>query len=412
MAGQRCGINLAGNDLRKAEMHRGDWLVAPALAEGSARLGVQLVLAPGESVPLRDRMPVHFHLGAADITGRLYLLQDAAETVEARHAHDAAQPARSLFAALQLDAPVVAVRGDRFVLRDQSASRTLAGGVVLEPLPFPGSPSSKLRCTMLEAMTLPTADAALQLLVQNAPEGIDPAWFRRSCNLPALETTLPSVDLPDGRTVLVEPRQWSRLRQDVVAAVAGHHAAAPAENGAQEAMLLAALPARSSRRLFNAAVETLLREGALQRRGNAHALPGFEPQLPGPDRALLEKVTIALVRHGLQAPAVHDFCGELGLEPQVLKEFLERMARAGHLVKVGKHRYYRAVDLQQLASLAETLANSRETGCFSAADFRDHCGIGRNTVIEVLEHFDRAGLTRRHGQVRRLRRRAAGLFAG
>ena len=57
-------------------------------------------------------------------------------------------------------------------------------------------------------------------------------------------------------------------------------------------------------------------------------------------------------------------------------------------------------------------ANSRETGCFSAADFRDHCGIGRNTVIEVLEHFDRAGLTRRQGQVRRLRRKAAGLFAG
>ena len=108
-----------------------------------------------------------------------------------------------MLAEILLERESHALRGDRFVLRDQSATRTLAGGVVLEPLPFPGAPGRKVRCAMLEAMALPTPEAALQALVAVAPEGIDTAWFLRSWNLQSLNTQLPSVDLADGRTVLL-----------------------------------------------------------------------------------------------------------------------------------------------------------------------------------------------------------------
>ena len=35
-------------------------------------------------------------------------------------------------------------------------------------------------------------------------------------------------------------------------------------------------------------------------------------------------------------------------------------------------------------------------------DFRDATGVGRNVVIEVLEHFDAAGFTKRVGDTRRV----------
>ncbi|MGD8809772.1 MAG: SelB C-terminal domain-containing protein, partial [Gammaproteobacteria bacterium] len=42
--------------------------------------------------------------------------------------------------------------------------------------------------------------------------------------------------------------------------------------------------------------------------------------------------------------------------------------------------------------------------------FRDATGIGRNVAIQVLEFFDKLGLTRRDGDVRRIHRPAAELF--
>ncbi|MBH8821836.1 SelB C-terminal domain-containing protein, partial [Pseudomonas aeruginosa] len=39
--------------------------------------------------------------------------------------------------------------------------------------------------------------------------------------------------------------------------------------------------------------------------------------------------------------------------------------------------------------------------------FRDRLGIGRKRSIQILEHFDRIGLTRRIGNDRRLREGSA-----
>ena len=67
---------------------------------------------------------MHLHLGAADVTGRLALLEG--ETLAAGR-RDAGRD--------RADKPVGALVGDRFILRDQSATRTLGGGRVLDILP-------------------------------------------------------------------------------------------------------------------------------------------------------------------------------------------------------------------------------------------------------------------------------------
>jgi selenocysteine-specific elongation factor len=92
---------------------------------------------------------------------------------------------------------------------------------------------------------------------------------------------------------------------------------------------------------------------------------------------------------------------------EVLKPFVERMARLGHLHQVGRYRYYLPETLKELANCAETLVEELEEGSFTAAQYKEYCGIGRNVTIELLEYFDRLGLTRRQGQIRRLRQRAA-----
>ncbi|MGD9602651.1 MAG: selenocysteine-specific translation elongation factor [Gammaproteobacteria bacterium] len=405
-AGQRCGINLAGLDLRRHAIHRGDWLVDPALATSATRLGVRLTLAAGEEKALKDRTPVHVHLGAADIGGRVLLLADRALA-----------PGESCLAILALDAPVIAVRGDRVVLRDQSATRTLGGAEVLEALPYPRALTRTRRLPVLAALAAAAPAEALRALLAALPDGVDAAWFARVIDLH--EDTLAkacatanatAIDLPKGERLLLDVAAWQAARDAVEGAVRRHHAAEPAQTGLPEAELTRAVAAVLPKRLLRVALETLVRDGRLVRRAGQLAAPDHAARLAPGEAALLKRVEAELRRHGLQAPALHDLPDPLKMKIEVLRPFMERMGHLGRLVHVAKYRYYLPSTLHALAVKVEELARAAEGGRFTAAEFRTHTGIGRNVTIEVLEYFDRVGLTQRYGEKRVLRRPAAEVF--
>ncbi|HRO60101.1 MAG TPA: selenocysteine-specific translation elongation factor, partial [Burkholderiaceae bacterium] len=163
-AGQRCAISLAG--LSKGQVERGQWLTEPAIAQASDRIDVQIDLWHEEARPLRSGTRVHLHLGAAATIGSVVIL-------DAPGAGDALAPAASARAQLVLREPVGAWHGDRVVLRDASASRTLAGGAVLDvfaPARYRRTPQ---RLAELDACALPTAAERLAGLLAAAPFGIE-----------------------------------------------------------------------------------------------------------------------------------------------------------------------------------------------------------------------------------------------
>ena len=196
----------------------------------------------------------------------------------------------------------------------------------------------------------------------------------------------------------------SRIRQTVLELMALPRAAEPAHTGLPETQLAKRLDGATSGRLLRAACDALVREGSLRRRAGQLCLPHHEAVLSAGEQALLARIATELQRHGLQAPALHDMLEPLKLKAEILRPFVERMAQLGRLHQVSKYRFYLPAALHQLALLAEQLAASGTEGLFTAAEYRDRSGIGRNVTIEVLEYFDRIGLTQRHGQTRRLRR--------
>jgi len=400
-AGQRCGVNVSGGDLRRHEIHRGDWLVAPALASTCTRLGVRLRLARDEAQALKDGTPVHVHLGAADLGGRVALLEGATLA-----------PGETMFAQLQLDAPALAVQGDRFVLRDQSARRTLAGGEVLEAVPWPGKLSRARRLELLQALALEEPMARLAALMESQPEGVSPAWFARNTNLLpedlARLTAHPQcreLELVRDGVRLLGATRLEALRTAILHTVRAHHLADPAQTGLPEPLLARTLAAREPPELLRAVTEQLVREGGIARRAGQLCDPAHTPVLPPAEERLLEHVAAELRRHGRQAPALHDMPEPMQITVEVLKPFMERMAKLGHLHQVGRYRYYLPETLKELAHCAETLSESSDSACFTAVQYKEYCGIGRNVTIELLEYFDRVGLTRRQGQTRRMRQR-------
>jgi len=119
-AGERCALNLTGPRLSKDAVRRGDWVVSPELHAPTDRLDVRLKLLSSESQPLKHWSPVHVHLGSAHVMGRVALLDG-----------DRLPPGREAPAQLVLEEKVGALAGDRVILRDPSATRTIAGASAL-----------------------------------------------------------------------------------------------------------------------------------------------------------------------------------------------------------------------------------------------------------------------------------------
>lgn len=402
-AGERCGINIASNDLRRVEIHRGDWLIDPALSGGANRLGVQLHLLASEAKALQDRTPVHVHLGAADLPGRVSLLGDRGLA-----------PGAQGYAMLVLEAPACAVHGDRFVLRDQAATRTLGGGTILDPCPAIRSTSRSKRAQSLAALTTTQTTTALASLLAQQPDGVDFRWFCRVWDLTtdeieALTRAIPieRIALANGAVLALTPARWTEIIDGTLTAVTSHHQEFPAQAGLNDAALRQRLTLSAS--LMRVAIVHLIQQGTLRRTAGLLHLAGHSGQLSPMDAALLPRVRSLLEHHGLQAPAAHDMLEPLKITIQILLPFLERAAHNGVLIKVSKYRFYLPSALYRLATVAEQVG-AEQGDSFTVAAFRERSKVGRNVTIEVLEYFDRIGLTMRQGQVRKLRRKVADIF--
>jgi selenocysteine-specific elongation factor len=174
-AGQRCALNLAGADLDRQRVRRGDWVVAPSLHAPTTRLDTQLRLLHHDR-PLKPGISVHLHLGAARVGARIMPLTDA--TLDG----NADLPAR-----FALDYPIAAWRGDRFILRDASATRTVGGGMVLDPCPPNRGRRRPERLAALAALAKPEPEQALIQLSNLSPTGVDLDRFALSAGLTQAE---------------------------------------------------------------------------------------------------------------------------------------------------------------------------------------------------------------------------------
>jgi selenocysteine-specific elongation factor len=126
--GQRAALNLAG--LSKDDIKPGNVICAPGYFIPTRMADCSLELLDRNS-PLKPGERVKFHLGTSEVDGRLYFLEGKA-LVQVRLAEE-----------------VVMVKGDRFILRNQEASHTLGGGIVLD-----AHPNKHKRRKNLDAETL------------------------------------------------------------------------------------------------------------------------------------------------------------------------------------------------------------------------------------------------------------------
>jgi selenocysteine-specific elongation factor len=391
-AGERCAINLAG--VEQADVARGDWLLAPAAQQATDRLDVRLQVLASESEPLKHWTPVHVHIGAADIPARLALKRGASIA-----------PGASALAQLRLARPVHAAHGDRLIVRDQSATRTVGGGTVVHPCPAV-LPRHE-RELALAALDGHDAAAAAEKLVKDSRDGVPLDWLARVYNLPvaAIEARLPAyaVVVRTAAARAFSDRRVAQLQQGMIERIGRFHAQYRELGGIELAQLHAELARSMPAEVFAWLVRTLAPAAGLRLQGSRVGLAGHDSTDNPRDQLLWQRARPLLMDAGAMIPSVRELAAQLNAPLQQLRDLLHRKSAVGELVKLTPERFALPQTLEMLARHARETAASRADGLFSAAQYRDAIGTGRGLAIEILECLDRQGVTQRKGDLRVIR---------
>lgn len=390
-AGERCALNLVGVD--KTQLTRGDWIVASELHAPTDRFDARINLSINASQSLRHWSPVHLHLGASHVMARVALLQD-----------DALAPGEAALAQLVLERPIGALHGDAFILRDADARHTIGGGQVLDPWAPPRRRKAPERLAMLDALLHKEPGQRLHTLLAAAEWGLDMTLLARSWNQPELISMLP------GNTFLVDTGKqayafdgvlWHAFTARLLHQLAEYHQANPDELGIDAArarrMFFGKLPASA----FNELIQTMLSSGQLARSGTWLHLPEHRITLTPAEQNLYERIKPWLLEQLFDPPWVRDLCKRAAVDEIRMRQLMQKLARSGEVFQVVRDLFYASQALTRLADMARDL--EKQHGVIRASELRDMSGIGRKRTIQLLEFFDRVGLTRRVGDAHCLR---------
>jgi selenocysteine-specific elongation factor len=397
--GSRTAVNITGVALD--ELQRGQVVALPGSYHSTQRLDVQFRLLPDVSLTLKHNTEVKLFIGATEVVARVRLLGS-----------DELAPGEQGWLQLELAEPVLATRGDHYILRRPSPGETLGGGVVVEPHPKGRhkrfAPETTAR---LEALAQGTpADILLQsLTVSGAATFKD---LTASSILDAQQVRLAAQELLasgqmlilEGDTNALRPDDlivscnlWEQINQRILQEVEAYHKTFPLRRGISREELKSRLKdlLRPSPRLFGAILRRLVTDRKLQEAGPVVLLPGhtirFTPQQ--------EKSIQQLMRRFAASPYSPPTLKECQLE--VGEDVTAALIDLEILVAVAPDVVFRKEDYDRM--VGDVCGLIQKNGALTVAQARDYFNTSRRYVLAFLEHLDAIGVTTRQGDERKLK---------
>ena len=393
MAGQRTAINLQG--LERAAVERGDVVGHAGTLSATTLVDVALEMLADAPRALKSRDRVRLHAGTSEIMARALLLEGAE-----------LGPGQRGFARLRLEAPLVALAGDRFVIRSYSPIVTIGGGTLLDTDP--------------PRLKRPARLAHLEILESGAPEAVVEEHVRGAgvggIRLPALVARVPfgparTRGLLDalaaaGRVRAVD-RDWSlhadavaRLRDLITSALAQFHRAQPLRAGmSREELRVRA--ANADERVFAHVLAALDADGVVRVDRDKVRLASHELRLSPVQQAAVDRLEREFREAAAAPPSAEEALGRAGLTGDEQHELFQLLLESRRLVRVKESLFFHADALEAIQDkLVALLRERKEIG---PGDVKDLLGVSRKFAIPLLEYFDSRRVTTRVGERRVLR---------
>ena len=381
--GQRVAVNLAG--VERQQIHRGQVLFKGEHIRPVDKVAARLFMLPGSSA-LVSNTRIRFHCGSSETIGRAVVL-----------GKEKLEPGEDGLVQFRLEQPIVAVRGDRYVIRSWSPITTIGGGEIIEVsrrrlsrrkpavvesllVKEQGEPQ-RLVMEYLDESSVPLSRKELLARTQLAPEQLDEV-FNENSGVVSFSGEGDTWYFSGGQQLLEELK---RLLED-------WHRQHPLRQGMAKEEVRSRLLPRTSSRGFSQLLENLLPGNGMEVRGQLLALSTHQVEMSTEQKALAEKIMQALERQPF-APPSREELAQMGDVAPVLK----LLQQQGEIVEAEQFWFSRTALEEAIARIQQHFSVEKE---LTLAQFRDSLGTTRKYAVPLMEYLDGKHITRRRGDVR------------
>lgn len=385
--GSRTAVNISGISVDQVE--RGDFLVYPGDYQTTRMIDVYCSVIPDADAPLKHNSEVKLFIGAAEVMAKVRLL-----------GVQECPPGGEAFLQLMLRDPVVALRGDRFILRRPSPAATIGGGQVVDPHPTKRYRRfNQERLDALESLLMGTPeDIMIQTAHKLGPCSIDDLLASSGLEVgsgrAAVEELVEQglmVKLNGERLVLLQ-NVLSKLIEKTESILSDYHEAYPLRPGMPRERLKS--QTHLDAKTFDALVSWMAEKGMLVESGAdlrlSHHQVNFKPEQQEKIDALLSEFE----SHPYSPPSYKQCVDRIG------EELLRALIVTGQLTQVGEDVLFQPMVFDEMRQAVIT--QIEETGSITLGQLRDKFDTSRKYAVAVLEYLDQAGVTIRRGDVREL----------
>jgi selenocysteine-specific elongation factor len=385
--GSRTAVNLSGLD--HSQVRRGDVLALPGTLLASRRLDARLVVLPGVQ-PLRHHQRLLMYHETAEVMIELTVLEG-----------DELRAGAAGWVQLYATEPVVALDGDRFILRVPSPAATVAGGVIVDGAPRRHRRRDQAVLEDLAARERADPGVAAVLELGKHPWGMPEMELAGRLGLTSARTreVLTPLHTRDALHRLgsrwLTREQWERSVSRVTTGLETYHHAQPLRRGMPKEELRSRTGIPGD--LFTDLIAVLAAEGTVVERGGELATAAHHPALSAEQETAIGAFVAALEGQPFNPPPLLELVRRYQLTPALLQYLVAdgRVVRINDETAFARSAYDDAV--------RRLRAHLSEHRTLTVAAARDVLGSSRRYVLPLLEWLDAQKITRRVGDDRILR---------
>ena len=395
--GSRTAVNISG--LETELVQRGEVVVHPNQYQPTRRIDAHFRLLKDVSASLKHNSEVKLFVGASETMANLRLL-----------GIEEMNPGEEGWIQLELRDPVVAVRGDRYILRRPSPGETLGGGDIVDHQPkgrhkrFDENILKSLESLRQGTPADVLLEAALALNIASVKEVVTRSRLEDAEAEIALNELLKAgslMPLEEGvltitsSLLIVALPHWNALHEKTLQTVESYQQSYQLRRGIPREELKSRL--KLSARAFNSLITNYLSHNILKDSNNYLAKPEHEIRFDNGQQAKVQALMQKFERNPYSPPSVKECQAEVG------EEILNALIDLNELVAVSPEVIFRKQDYDlAVTKIRHTI---EENGKVSLAEVRDLFNTSRKYAQALLEHLDALGITVRAGDFRKLRKK-------
>jgi len=393
--GSRTAVNISG--IATEKIKRGEVVTHPKQYQTTRRVDTYLRLLKDVNQPLKHNTEVKLFIGATETMAIARVL-----------GMEVLNPGEEGWIQLETREPIVAVRGDRYILRRPSPGETLGGGEIIDHQPK--GRHKRFDKKILKSLAALAAGSPADILLE-AALALNAAPTREVVSRSRLEDELAQaalgenldngqiLQLEDGEltitsdTLIIAAPHWKVFRDKAVQMMTAYHKNFLLRRGFPCEVLKSRL--KLARRVFNAVVKKLGSENHLIDEEGTVAAPDHEIRFDDGQQTKIQDLMRRFAGSPYSTSSVKESQADLG------EDVFNALVELGQLKQLSTDVVFRSEDYKKMVEKVREFI--RENGQITVADARDLFSSSRKYILALLEHLDSNGVTIRDGDFRKLR---------